>query len=209
MADIAVFLVAAGLAAGGVALFGWRGLAAWRDARRRTLQDQLTGLPNDRAFAQRVGDEPEAGREASGEMALLMYDIDGLGAINERFGREFGDFVIRRFAEKAKAEIREDDLLFRLGDDQFCSILPATQTEEARAIAERIRASFSAVKLRARKKQNVRPTVSVGLATSTQLGFSVDRLRQAAETALAEAKRAGRDQLRIYRASGAEERSAA
>ena len=72
--------------------------------------------------------------------------------------------------------------------------------EDARAIAERIRAAFSEKKLRAAKKQNVRPTVSVGLATSAELGFSVDRLKGAAETALAEAKRAGGDRLETYRA---------
>jgi diguanylate cyclase (GGDEF)-like protein len=203
--DIAVVLVAAGV----VGWLGWRWLVAWREARRRALRDQLTGLMNDRAFAMRVGDGLEGGREASGEMALLMYDIDGLGAISERFGREFGDFVLRLFAEKAKAEIREDDLLFRLGDDEFCSILPATSEEDARAIAERIRAAFSEKKLRAARKQNVRPTVSVGLASSAELGFSIDRLKSAAEAALAEAKRAGRNRLEIYRAPAVEERSAA
>ena len=207
--DIVVIFVAVGVLAGLSAWLGPRLLVAWSEARRRALKDQLTGLMNDRAFAKRVGDELESAREASGEMVLLMCDIDRLGAINQRFGREFGDFVIRLFAEKAKAEIREDDLLFRLGDDQFCSILPATSEQHARTIAERIRSAFSEKKLRARRKENVRPTVSIGLASSAELGFSVDRLKVAAEAALAEAKRSGRDRLEVYRAPAIEERSAA
>lgn len=204
--DIAAILLAFALAAGATA---WLVLRAWSESRRKSLLDQLTGLMNDRAFAQRAVDVFDETRDVSGEMIVLMYDIDGLGTVSDRFGREFGEFLIRLFAEKAKAEMRGEDLLFRLGDDEFCSILPATPEEDARAIAERIRTAFSEKKLRARKKQNVRPTVSVGLASSAELGFSIDRLKAAAETALAEAKRAGRDRLVAYRAPAVGERSAA
>lgn len=207
--DISSIVVAVALAAGAAL---WLGLHMQRDrseTRRKALRDQLTGLMNDRAFAQRAVDIFDETRDVSGEMIVLMYDIDGLGTISDRFGREFGDFVVRLFAEKAKAEMRGDDLLFRLGDDEFCSILPATPTEDAGAIAERIRAAFSEKKLRARKKQNVCPTVSVGLASSAELGFSIDRLKAAAEEALAEAKRAGGNRLVAYSAPAVEERSAA
>jgi two-component system, cell cycle response regulator len=207
--EIAAIVVAAALMAGAVLWQGLRMLKDWNEARRKALCDQLTGLMNDRAFAQRAVDVLDDTRDVSGEMIVLMYDIDGLAAISERFGREFGDFVVRLFAEKAKAEMRDEDLLFRLGDDEFCSILPATPLEDARAIAARVRAAFSEKKLRARKKQNVCPTVSVGLASSAGLGFSIDRLKAAAETALAEAKRAGGDRLVAYRAPAAEERTAA
>lgn len=205
--EFAAVIVTAGLAAGGV--LGWRWIATWRETRRRALQDQLTGLMNGQAFAKRVGDGLDGTPNASGELVVLMYDIDGLGRISERFGPGFADFVIRLFAEKAKAEIREDDLLFRLGADEFCSILPHTSEADARAIAERVRTAFSEKKLRAAKKQNVRPTVSVGLASSVELGFSIDRLKAAAEAALAQAKRAGGDRLEAYRAPAVEERSVA
>jgi len=208
--ETTLLVAAACVAALALGWFGWRLLQGRREARRRALQDQLTGLMNDRAFAERAVDVMDETRDVSGEMVVVMYDIDGLGAISERFGREFGDFVVRLFADKAKAEIRGDDLLFRLGDDEFCSILPSTSEHDARAIAERIRAAFSEKKLRARKKQNVRPTVSVGLASSAAIGFSIDRLKAGAEAALAEAKRAGRDRISVYEGDAANDhRSAA
>ncbi len=207
--DIASIVVAVALATGAALWIGLRMQRDWSEARRKSLRDQLTGLMNDRAFAQRAVDVLDDTRDVSGEMIVLMYDIDGLAAISDRFGREFADFVVRLFAEKAKAEMRDEDLLFRLGDDEFCSILPATPLEDAGAIAGRIRATFSEKKLRARKKQNVRPTVSVGLASSAELGFSIDRLKAAAEAALAEAKRAGGDRLVAYRPPASEERTAA
>lgn len=180
-------------------LVGRRWVGHVQMSRRKALEDQLTGLMNGRAFAKRVGDGLEAVPDRSGEIVLLMFDIDGLDAINDRFGREFGDFILRLFAAKARAEIREDDLLFRLGDDEFCSILPHTSEEDAAAIAERIRAAFSEKPLRARKKENVRPTVSVGLASSRLVGFGIDRLKAAADAALADAKHAGGNGLVLYR----------
>lgn len=181
-----------------VLLVGRRWVGHVRLSRRRALEDQLTGLMNGRAFAKRVGDGLDGVPDRSGEMSLLMFDIDGLDAINARFGREFGDFVLRLFAEKARAEIREDDLLFRLGDDEFCSVLPHTSQEDAAEIAGRIGAAFSEKLLRARKKENVRPTASVGLASSRSVGFGIDRLKAAADAALADAKRAGGNGLAHY-----------
>lgn len=167
--------------------------------RRRALEDQLTGLMNGRAFAERVGDRMDGTPDRSGEVTLAMFDIDGLGAINDRFGREFGDFVLRLFASKAQAELGGDHLLFRLGGDEFCSILPHTSEAEAAEIVERIRAAFSEKPLRARKKQNVRPTASVGIASSRQVGFGIDRLKLAAEAALAGARQAGGNGLVLHR----------
>lgn len=199
---MAIPVVSAAAAALCAAIFvGRRWVGHVREARRRALQDQLTGLMNGRAFARRVGVGADPIPDCSGDITLLMFDIDGLGAIDDRFGREFGDFVLRLFAEKAQAEIRTDDLLFRLGEDEFCSILPATCEAAASDIAERIRAAFSAKPLRARKKENVRPTASVGIASSAIVGFGIDRLKEAAEAALADAKRAGGDRLVAYRAA--------
>lgn len=194
-----VIAVVAVVALCAILFIGWRWMGDRQVARRKALEDQLTGLMNGRAFAKRVGDGIDTVPDHSGEITLLMFDIDGLDAINGRFGREFGDFILRLFADKARAEIREDDLLFRLGDDEFCSILPLTPEEDATAIAERICAAFSEKPLRARKKQNVRPTASVGLASSRRVGFSIDRLKAAADTALAGAKHTGGNSLVIYR----------
>lgn len=182
-----------------VLFFGWRRFRKLRVSQRQSMEDKLTGLMNGRAFAERVGDHHRPVVERSGEMSLLMFDIDGLAAINARFGEEFGDFVLRLFAEKARAEIHDDHLLFRLGGDEFCSILPTTCEDDAVAVAERIRAAFSEKPLRARKKENVRPTASVGLASSSLVGFSIDRLKDAADAALAGAKHVGGNSLVIYR----------
>ncbi len=183
------------------AMFGSRWRAARDEARRKALEDQLTGLANARAFAERAAGGPADPVAQSGEIVLLMYDIDGLAAITDRFERKFGDFVLRLFAEKARAEMRANDLLFRLGADEFCAILPGTSLADAEAIANRVRAAFREKPLRARKKQNVRPTACVGLASSQEVGFGIDRLKAAAEEALRQAKCAGADSLCVYRAS--------
>src|SRR5690606_41543846 len=117
---------------------------------------------------------------------------------------KFGDFVRRRCVEKARAEVRATDLRFRLGADKFGAILPGSSLADAEAIANRVRAAFREKPLRARKKQNVRPTACVGLASSQEVGFGIDRLKAAAEEALRQAKCAGADSLCVYRAPAPE-----
>lgn len=182
-------------------LGGWRLNRARLAAGAKARLDALTGLMNDRAFAERSTDILDGSRDISSEIVVVMFDIDGMGAINQRFGREFGDFVLRLFAEKAAAEIRDGDLLFRLGGDEFCFILTHSSERDATAIAERICAAFSAKKLRARKKQNVQPTASVGLASSRHAGFNIETLKAAADAALQEARQDGGG-MRTYRPQG-------
>lgn len=188
----AIAMGAAGLAAAGLGYAGGRVFATSQQRRR---SDILTGLRNRRAFDHDAARLVDGSRQMTGDLCILMFDIDGLGGIDARFGRGFGDFVLRLFAQKASAELRENDTLFRIGGDEFCCLLPMTCAESAEAIATRIMAAFGEKKLRARKKQNVRPTVAVGLASSADFGFAFEGLRSAAIEAMGDAKAAGGNRL--------------
>lgn len=153
------------------------------DAERRAAEtDPLTGLLNRRGFDLRV---PEG---ASG--AMLMLDIDGFRAINDRFGHSVGDNVLRDAAVILTSTIRRRDVLARLGGEEFGVFLPGLTVGDAREAAERLRSAVAG-QLRA---QSEPVTVSVGVAMSRP-GLERDALIAEADRGLHAAKQGGRNRV--------------
>jgi diguanylate cyclase (GGDEF)-like protein len=112
--------------------------------RVESLTDPLTGLPNRRAFfheARRLLQTPKAN---DWPMALLMIDLDGFKAINDRYGHAVGDRVLQTFANTARAHLRSSDIIGRLGGDEFAVLLPAVHRESALGAADRLTSAFAA-----------------------------------------------------------------
>ncbi|HWA17944.1 MAG TPA: GGDEF domain-containing protein [Devosia sp.] len=165
-----------------------------REATQRSfaLLDPLTGLMNRRAFAdyaqrllRRLGGQQR--------LALLVLDLDHFKSINDRYGHEAGDKLLVSFAETATASVRPTDLLFRMGGEEFCFMLPDITTPGAVEVAERIRRSFE-VALVPSPKGSAGTTVSVGIAV-TDRAIDLDVLQAAADAALYEAKARGRNRV--------------
>jgi diguanylate cyclase (GGDEF)-like protein len=165
-----------------------------REATQRgfALLDPLTGLMNRRAFAdyaqrmlRRLGGQQR--------LALLVLDLDHFKSINDRFGHETGDRLLMSFSEAASASVRPTDLLFRMGGEEFCFMLPDISTAGAVEVAERIRKSFEAAQVLS-PKGVAGTTVSVGIAVTDQ-AVDLGLLQAAADAALYEAKARGRNRV--------------
>lgn len=181
---------------------------AVRDGReRRRLEaaaqtDALTGLANYRALERRLGEEFERARRYRYPLAVAMIDLDNLKAVNDRFGHAAGNQVLAAFSRRLTRNLRGTDFAARYGGDEFAVLLAYQGWREAAVFCERLRASFEALPITTPEGEpiDVPATVSVGVASHTPLApkESSESLLVAADTALYEAKRRGRNRVVIY-----------
>jgi diguanylate cyclase (GGDEF)-like protein len=164
---------------------------------KQALVDPLTGLANRRLAEGALDTELARAGRFDEPLALLMADLDDFKRINDRWGHPFGDEVLREFAAALSHSIREIDLAGRWGGEEFAVVLPGTDLEGGAALAERIRNHLLTRSVTAPDGERVRVTASFGLAAYPDVR-SKDELVAAADAALYEAKRAGKD--RVFRA---------
>jgi diguanylate cyclase (GGDEF)-like protein len=158
--------------------------------------DELTGALNRRGFFDRVARL----RTPSQRGALVLIDIDRFKAINDTHGHAVGDEVLRWFARTLRGFMRRDDLLVRMGGEEFCLLLPGVAEDDALRVAERIRVEFEARSVAPTAAGPLRITASFGVAPFGPDAAALDlRLRQADE-ALYAAKRGGRNRVVRWRA---------
>lgn len=172
------------------------------EQRNIAMIDPLTGLMNRRAFMTHV--ERNARRTGHGResTALLVLDLDEFKSVNDRFGHDVGDKVLASFAAVAEANARPGDLMFRLGGEEFCFILPETDRAGALAVAERIRRAFATRAVETERGERVLGTVSIGIAVADYAGFDTEVLLAAADAALYEAKSRGRNRIVVADTGG-------
>ena len=206
VADPPDYMYVASSTAVAFALFGYiLGRQADRLA-ELSRTDPLTGLSNARGLFDRMDAELARSRRYRQPLALLLVDLDGLKGINDRYGHRAGDEAIRSLADVIRSELRDSDVGARWGGDEFAVLAPSTSKEAAVALAERIRA------LVPDKSPHSPVSGSVGVATidPTTGGEVVDSatLMRAADAALYEAKRSGRNRVVIASADAAYAREA-
>lgn len=155
--------------------------------------DALTGLPNARAFFDRLDRELARSRRYREPLGLLLVDLDGLKGINDQHGHDAGDAAIRALAEVIRSELRETDLGARCGGDEFAVLAPNTSKHAAEALAERIRASISRYPARWPLTGSV-GVVAIDPQVDAESMGAAD-MRRTADAALYEAKRRGRNQV--------------
>src|SRR5690606_487223 len=112
------------------------GLAA--EAQKLANTDPLTGLANRRCTLDWLDRLVRASQEVGEPLSALIFDIDHFKRVNDTLGHQAGDEVLRRVAEIARAQLRTEDLVGRIGGEEFVCILPGVSTTEARALAERL-----------------------------------------------------------------------
>lgn len=151
--------------------------------------DRLTGLANRHAFEERLKEEIARSARYGEPLALLLVDVDGLKAINDRHGHHAGDLALQAVARALRSGARQADLPARFGGDEFAMLAPSTGTAAAITLGERIRSLVVVQGLEGL-------TVSVGVATLHPGGQAApDNLRKVADMALYEAKRRGRNRV--------------
>jgi len=168
--------------------------AARRDAEAAANTDQLTGLPNRRHTLAFLTKALAASRGGGAPLAVAIFDIDHFKAINDRYGHSVGDSVIRRVGRRAKASLREEDMVGRYGGEEFVCVLPGASAHAAAAMVERVRQAIEADPEGAEDAPNV--TVSIGLAVYAGEA-TIEDLLQRADQALYAAKRGGRNRLQV------------
>jgi diguanylate cyclase (GGDEF)-like protein len=157
--------------------------------RVRANTDALTGALSRRAIEQRLED---AFAQPKGELSVLMFDLDHFKTINDRDGHAEGDRMLVRVVDAAQRNLREREVVGRLGGDEFLVVLPGADAKSALERAEAIRRALHAPAAADQKT----PTISIGVATRAKHS-DAHALVLAADRALLEAKQAGRDQIKV------------
>ena len=158
--------------------------------------DALTDLPNRTLLADRARVAlSTAGRQRT-PLTVMHLNVDHFGRINESLGHEVGDQVLREVAQRLTAVLRTDDTVCRLGGDDFILLLPNTSARDAAPLSLRLMATVA-------EPMNVSPhvlrlTASMGVAEYPDNGGDLARLTQAAESAVHQAKREGRNTVRFF-----------
>lgn len=143
-------------------------------------EDTLTGLFNHRAFQEYLSKELEKADNTAQELSILIFDVNNISTINKELGHSKGDEIIKLVAEKIKQNIRTNDIAGRYGGDEIAVILPNTNTEDAKYLAEYLTYSLTCCLV-----DDVGPIkVSVGVATYPQSALEQDKLLILAEQAM-------------------------
>lgn len=164
---------------------------------RMASHDDLTGLANRRTTLRRARLLFEDAMVKRRPLSVLMADLDNFKSINDRFGHQLGDSVLRTFARTAHQALRAGDLMGRYGGEEFCVVLPGADARAARVVAERLRAVVQESLANVEGKDTC-ATVTIGTAsleTSGQGRDDVMRLINAADSALYEGKTLGRNRV--------------
>lgn len=158
--------------------------------------DYLTGLPNRRHFAQAADTASHSAPSTVGRHTLVILDIDHFKKINDHWGHDAGDRVLKAFAEKLKKACRSGDVVSRIGGEEFGIILMNTDIATARLAVERILASVRAITLEIGDRE-FSVTASAGLTEFSFEAASLDDAMLAADRALYKAKQSGRNRAEV------------
>jgi diguanylate cyclase (GGDEF)-like protein len=165
------------------------------ETRRLAITDHLTGLYNRRHFVAQLEEHLRRARRYHETVGIAFLDVDNFKALNDRHGHSAGDRALQAVAGAMREWVRETDELARLGGDEFAALLLQADTESARVVLERIRASVAELRLQDLHGQPVTLTLSAGLAIFPTDGGDSEWLLGRADAALYEAKRRGRNRV--------------
>lgn len=169
------------------------------ELRRMTLlsfTDELTALPNRRAFRQRLQDEVSRVQRYGQELSLAIIDLDGFKPINDTYGHPAGDAVLRAFANRVLNRLRQHDLVARYGGEEFAILFPNTDLHGALLALQKVQTVSAKESLEYDGINLELPTFSAGLANYRQ-GEGMDGLIRRADDALYRAKHGGRNRIEV------------
>jgi len=156
---------------------------------RLATRDSLTGLANRRLFDESLQREVARAQRLSTPLSLLVFDVDHFKQVNDTYGHQTGDTVLREVADALVANTKNYDVAARYGGDEFVVLLPGCSRDDALRVAERVRFGIS------RAVGEAPVTISAGVATVPDNATDAERLMAAADSALYDAKRTGRDRV--------------
>jgi diguanylate cyclase len=168
-----------------------------------SLTDELTDLPNRRAFLRRLEDEVARVQRYGYPLSLALIDMDGFKAINDKYGHAAGDEVLRVFATNVLSTFRHHDMVARYGGEEFAVLLPNTDREGATRALEKVRKRTEKSSFHSDGRTLPMPTFSAGISLYKP-GETPSSLIERADKALYQAKRMGRNRIELAEADGPE-----
>lgn len=164
------------------------------ELRRLATTDPLTGAFNRRRFIEQAAEELKRSRRYGAPLAVLMLDIDHFKQVNDTYGHDAGDEVLRRVVDRCLQTLRSSDVFGRFGGEEFAAVL--TETSEAAALqtCKRLASQLEQMKTRTASGE-IKITASIGLTMLSGTDRTIDSLLKRADNALYEAKKAGRNQI--------------
>ena len=166
---------------------------------RMATRDPLTGLYNRNSMNDLLDKEFNRARRYGTDLACLLMDLDYFKDVNDTYGHHFGDHVLRQFGQRLSKNLRDTDMCFRYGGEEFMALLPATGIDDARKTAEKIRRLCESETFDDGENA-VTVTVSLGLASVSNSGPTTARdLLAFSDKALYRAKAEGRNCVVVYR----------
>jgi two-component system, cell cycle response regulator len=170
-----------------------------RNGLKMAVIDPLTGIYNRRYAAQHMTRVMERAREANGVFAVMMMDLDKFKSVNDRFGHDAGDAVLREFSHRLKENIRGVDLVARFGGEEFFVAMPDIDHAAAAAAAERIRRAVEDQPFAMPgQSERVHVTVSIGVAIAGTEEADAEAVIKRADRALFQAKHSGRNRVSFF-----------
>ena len=167
-----------------------------RELRRLATIDPLTGTPNRRHFSSLANQEMEHAHRYGLPLSAIMLDVDHFKKVNDSWGHAIGDEVLKRVTEAMGAQLREIDVLGRMGGEEFAVLLPRTPLDGAALLAERLRAAVAAIRLPL-AEGGLRTTISLGVASRRDGEAQFDHLLGRADRAMYQSKQAGRNRVTV------------
>jgi len=167
------------------------------EAQRLSHTDPLTSLYNYRTLKDSLRREVERASRFGHRLCVLALDLDRFKQVNDSYGHAAGDVVLVEFARRVRSVIREVDLAFRRGGEEFVVLLPETDALGGTVVAERLNAAIRAAPIAVPAKAAIPVTVSIGIAVYPEHGGTGQQVLEVADDALYQAKARGRDRYRL------------
>jgi diguanylate cyclase (GGDEF)-like protein len=175
---------------------------AYSTIEKMSITDELTQLFNRRHFHARLDEEIGRARRYDHPLSLLMMDIDHFKSVNDRYGHQAGDEVLRAIGGILKSNMRSADIVARYGGEEFVVLLPETEKERARVTADKLRVTIERYPFTLADRAPFNVTASFGVSsldiTDKNNADIADRMVKMADDAMYQAKQAGRNRVEVY-----------
>ena len=162
-----------------------------------SVTDGLTGLYNRRHFEYNLEREFLRAKRYKNQLSMAILDIDFFKSVNDNYGHQYGDYVLKEVSNLMKQSFRKTDMIYRYGGEEIAIILPETSAENAGIPVERLREKIAQHKF-SYNGIDISLTVSVGIAEMEESYYYPSELVEVADKALYHAKQTGRNKVVIY-----------
>ena len=176
-----------------------------------SMRDSMTGLYNFRHFLEALRQEIDKAKRYAEPLSCIMLDIDNFKNVNDNYGHQVGDMVLKELARSVSISVRSSDIPARYGGDEFVIVLPKTDKNLSLKLAQRLMRLFSGKEIRiaGNNGQSVKVTLSIGIAAFPDDTTDMDELMKMADDALYRAKTGGKNRIVEYQTSGKDAKASA